>query len=77
MLSRLLESIVFMNTSIDGLGRSTNKGSTTNRNTTVALGQCPLSLECSVESASIVDVLVIKKLNVALALTSSALSVGK
>ena len=61
MMSGLVGSSVFMGTSIDSLGRSANRGSTTNRNTAITLGQCPWSLECSVESASIVDILVHRK----------------
>ena len=69
MLSGLVGSSIFVGTSIDSFGRSTNKGSSTNRNTAITVGQCPWSLECSMESVSIVDVLVIESLNVALALT--------
>ena len=68
MLSGLVGSSIFMGTSMDSLGRSANRGSTTNRNTAITLGQCPWSLEYSVESASVVDILVIKSLNVVLAL---------
>ena len=70
-------SSVFMGTSINNLGRIAKRGSTTNQNIVKTLGQHPWSLKYSVESFSVVNVLVIESLNVVIALTYSALSVGK